>query len=180
MKLYLLRHTRPDVQDGICYGQTDIAPSQSFRDETDNIKLALLPLKFSAIYSSPLKRCSMLAETINNTDFPVVYDERLMELNFGDWELKKWNNIELTIEARKWFADYINFSCPGGESYRDLLNRVQNFISDLKKKNDNQPVLVVCHAGVIKSFNALINKIDINEALKLNVGYGEIIEMNLN
>jgi alpha-ribazole phosphatase len=53
----------------------------------ENIK-EQLPID-ATYYSSPLVRCKILASYLQSSDF----DSRLVEMNFGDWELQKWDDI---------------------------------------------------------------------------------------
>ena len=86
MEIYLVRHTTPEVGKGICYGQADLSLSGSFELEMQRLK-NFLPKTFDIIYSSPLQRCRQMASILANE---VEYDSRLMEMNFGDWEMKSW------------------------------------------------------------------------------------------
>jgi len=179
MKLYLVRHTKLDYPAGVCYGQSDIGVNISFEDEKEILTGKLQNIKFEKIYSSPLKRCAILAESFTNGPKKVIYDERLMELNFGKWDGKTWNEIEKSEEAKLWFNDYLNTQCPGGESYKDLLRRVQGFLNDLRKKDSGKNVLIICHGGTIRAFHAIINKVNPLKTFDLKLDYGQVVKMEL-
>lgn len=179
MKLYLVRHTKLDYPAGVCYGQSDIGVNISFEVEKNMIAGKLQNIEFDKIYSSPLKRCAILAESFTNSPEKVIYDERLMELNFGKWEGRTWNEIERSEEAKFWFNDYLNTQCPGGESYADLLRRVQDFINNLRKKDSGKNVLIICHSGTIRAFYTIINKVNPLKAFGLKLDYGQVVEMEL-
>ena len=91
MKLFLIRHTSLQVPSGICYGQSDIDVASSFMNEALVTQQKLISSPFDAIYASPLQRCLKLANTLNLGE-PMT-DNRLMELNFGDWEMSAWDDI---------------------------------------------------------------------------------------
>ena len=179
MKLYLVRHTKVDCPAGVCYGQSEIGVNITFEVEKNMLFEKLQNIEFEKIYSSPLKRCAILAEAFTNSPKKVIYDERLMELNFGKWEGKTWNEIEKSEETKHWFNDYLNTPCPGGESYTDLLKRVQNFINNLKKKDSGKNVLIICHGGTIRAFHAIINNVNPQRAFDLKLDYGQMVEMEL-
>ena len=84
MNLIVVRHTSVSVPPGTCYGQTDIPLSVNFTIEFERIREKLQEYNYCAVYSSPLTRCSLLAEHLSN-GLPVILDERLSELNFGKW-----------------------------------------------------------------------------------------------
>lgn len=179
MKVHLLRHTKPDIPKGICYGQTDIELLSSFDTEKEDVQSLLSSTKYGTVYSSPLKRCVSLARFLTSDNDKLILDDRLKELNFGTWEMKPWKEIEQTPEAAKWFDDYLNVPAHGGESYLQLLERVRLFIEDLKENQSKDPVLIVTHQGVIRAFSAIVTNTEPGEAFGLNVGYGEIYELEI-
>ncbi len=177
--LYLIRHTSVDVPAGVCYGQSDVAPAPSYEEEKEEIKKVIAGIKFIKIFSSPLNRCKKLAADIAPVGTGIEYDKRLMELDFGQWEMQPWNDISKTERAQIWFADFVNVKCPGGESYGDLLNRVENFIKELKEQySGKEDVLVIAHGGVIRAFHALLNDIAPEKAFELKVHHGEIFSLS--
>ncbi len=151
MKLYLVRHTRVDVPSGICYGQTDVPLAESFEAESASVRSKLSGIAFEAVFCSPLSRCVKLGTLLN---YPLQLDDRLKELNFGEWENQPWDTVFESETGKKWFADYLNEACPAGESYRDMLCRIRGFIGDLPDTGGN--ILVITHAGVIRAFRILL------------------------
>jgi alpha-ribazole phosphatase len=133
LDLYFIRHTSVNVKEGICYGYSDVELSQTFESEVKILKKKISISPQMIFYSSPLKRCILLAERLSITD-PII-DTRLIELNFGDWELKDWSLINKT-EREKWLNNFVNFRCPNGESYLDLYKRatVLSYILDIPLK----------------------------------------------
>lgn len=175
MRLYLVRHTQVDVPQGICYGQSDVGLAGSFSEEVATIRKQLeSAAPFEKAYCSPLKRCVLLTQNLTD-DFTM--DERIKEHNFGDWENKNWNDIYASDEGKKWFEDYVNTVCPGGESFKMMLERVRDFINDLPSYNEK--VLIVTHAGIIRAFLILLKDYSINKAFDTPISYGEVITLTL-
>ncbi len=174
MKLYLIRHTKVDVEHGICYGQSDVGIAESFKEEAKVIKKQISDIKFDKIYSSPLSRCKKLSEYLFGSG--IKYDDRLMELNFGDWELQKWNNLRNpTID--EWMKDFVNTPCPNGESFIEMYYRVKAFVNETKAQSiDN--IAIVTHGGVIRCILAYLLNEDLKDAFKREIGYGEVAELN--
>lgn len=176
MEVYLIRHTTPDIDKGICYGQADLPLASSFKEELQEIRNQNPEvINSSIVYSSPLVRCKRLAEELHATK--THYDSRLKELNFGDWELKPWDDIDQT-ELKPWMDDFVNYPCPNGESFIDLYERVLSFKNDLIK-TDLEKVIIVTHAGVIRSFLSYVNKTPLEDAFDYKVAYGEVMKLNL-
>jgi len=178
MNLYLLRHTKVDCPSGFCYGQTDVDLVQTYEKEFAVIRSSLQHTVFDAVYSSPLQRCVKLAETFTNDQVRVHYDKRLMELNFGLWEGKYWVDIEKMPEAKPWFDNYVGLPCPEGESYTDVLIRINAFLNDLQKMTYKN-VLIVCHAGSIRAIYTTINNCKPQDGFDLKVDYGQLIKIEL-
>ena len=176
MEIYLIRHTTPDIQKGICYGQADIPLAATYAAEKKDILDALrTDLTSVKIYSSPLQRCRKLAEDLFDE---VEIDDRLMELNFGDWELKEWNAIEAT-ELDPWMKDFVHYKVPGGESYVDLETRALEFLEELKTKNFEN-VHVVTHAGVIRALVAHALRLPLKDSFRIKLAYGAVIKIAYN
>ncbi|MDZ4098137.1 MAG: alpha-ribazole phosphatase [Methylophilaceae bacterium] len=175
MRLYLLRHTRLSVDSGICYGQADIDVAPSFHDELQVIKSKVTTMRFDGLYTSPLQRCHKLAESLGIGD--AVADERLMELHFGDWELKKWDDIPRP-EFDAWANNYATLSPPNGETFTDLHARAKHFLADMQSAHAGQDVLVVAHGGLIRALLADVLNMPLKGLFRFEVDYGSLTQLN--
>lgn len=173
MEIVLVRHTTPDIAKGICYGQSDLDVVATFDQEAQSIVSKLKKYNFDSMYSSSLQRCKKLARKIGK-DFS--FDDRLLELNFGDWELKPWDNIPKE-EINPWMEDFVNQTPKNGESYVELHNRTTSFIEEILK-TPYDTVLIVTHAGVIRSLWAYFHRIPLEKSFDLKLQYGEILTIN--
>lgn len=176
MKLTLIRHTSVDVPKGICYGITDVPLASTFPEELKKVRQKLVYMKFDVVYSSPLTRCTNLANEIIS-DQPIHTDSRLTELDFGDWEMATWKSIYESEAGKEWFADYVNARCPGGESFIDLINRGESFLCELKSKN-LRSAAIFTHAGIIRAMMCLLQDKTPEEAFDTPLVYGEVITFN--
>ena len=178
MEIYLIRHTTPDVPKGVCYGQSDIDCTGSFYEE-GNAVMEILPSQLDAVYTSPLKRCSKLAHLISERkQINLISDIRLLELHFGDWEMKLWNDIDEEI-LNKWMADFVNIKAQGGENYNDLHIRTNSFLADLVGKQFKK-IAIVTHGGVIRSMLASVVGLPLANSFKLQVDYSSVTKIELN
>jgi alpha-ribazole phosphatase len=176
MIITAIRHTSVDVPSGICYGISDVSVASTFPGEADQILAQLGNWQFDRIYSSPLKRCTQLASTL----FPeknISLDDRLKELNFGDWEMQSWDSISSSSEGKTWFRDYTRASSPNGESFADLVVRVKSFLDELSEIEPKQVVLIT-HAGVIRALMCLLQEKSAEEALNTPLKYGQIVHFD--
>ena len=135
MKVYIVRHTSV-VLDGnhVCYGFSDIDVRPTFREEATLTRQALEGLSFDGVFSSPLRRARKLATFCGYPD-PIV-DDRLKEMNFGEWEGKLWSDIIIDQGTQEFFLRYIDHPTPGGESLRMQYDRVRSFL--MEKQAGNQ------------------------------------------
>jgi alpha-ribazole phosphatase len=165
------------MPEGICYGSVDVDLADSADVDLVTVKEKLMHHEPVIVFSSPLKRCRKLAEFLfpDKVDNSIIFDDRLMEMNFGDWSLKTWDEIGATKAGKKWFSDHENKPVPGGESFIDLFNRVLGFWEEVKTKSYDS-VVVVAHVGVIKAFLCILeNKSSVDVFGSNNIGNGEII-----
>jgi alpha-ribazole phosphatase len=175
MEIYLIRHTTPLIEKGICYGQYDVPLRETFEKERNQL-LSHLPEKPDAVYASPLSRCALLAQFIT-TRQPLQFDNRLLEMDFGKWEMKCWKALQQE-ELNHWMNDFVNVKVPGGVSFVDLYNRVSAFRNQLIKKNEDT-VIIVTHAGVIRCFVANVLEISLKNAFKIQIDYSSITKIQL-
>lgn len=173
MEIYLIRHTTPKIEKGICYGQTDLDITETFASELASIQ-PYLPQHIENVYSSPLQRCHKLAKSL----FPghsIALHPDLMELNCGSWEMQPWDEIPKT-EMQPWLDDFINTVVPGGESYAMMHERViQQFteIASLPK-----PSVIVAHGGVLRSILAHITHTPLKESFDVfTCHYGSVVKI---
>ncbi|MBN8291542.1 alpha-ribazole phosphatase family protein [Rhodobacter sp. NTK016B] len=156
MSVILLRHTKPDVIEGTCYGRTDLGLRACFDDTAIRIAAELPPVE--RILSSPLSRCQRLAHAIAEArGLPVETDARFVEMDFGRWEGIAWSEIPRP-EIDAWRDDFLDARPHGGESVRDLRERTRAGLDAVVE--GPVPALVVTHAGVIKAALALSGQAD--------------------
>lgn len=150
MRLWLIRHAPVDAAPGLCYGASDL-PAQA--DETQRAAIAMahrLP-RGIALHSSPLRRCTALAQAIGalrpDLEDPRL-DPRLAEMDFGAWEMQPWQQIpRADIDA--WTADFADEPAGGGESTRIFMRRVG--VAWDAWRATGRDAAWVTHAGVIRA-----------------------------
>jgi len=168
MEVYIIRHTRVNNPPNTCYGQSEVPLCDSFVDEVAQYKTSL-PGNFDQVFSSPLKRCHQLATKFSEE---VHTHPALLELNFGDWEMQQWNDIDQVLLSA-WMDDFVHTPPPHGESLASMYERVAHFYDNLRKQA-YQRVLIVTHAGVIRCTWAYLLQIPLHNIFKIPVGYGEV------
>lgn len=163
MQLYLVRHPPPAVAAGICYGHTDLPLAADPASSAVRLR-AQLPAGLP-VFSSPLQRCRLFAEALHPT--PIV-DDRLRELDFGDWEMRPWDSIDRAL-LDVWAEDPLLFAPPGGESVSAMRERVSSFLDSLAAD-----AILVTHGGVMKICACLLAGISSEDWLGLRFDYGSV------
>lgn len=172
MEIYLIRHTKVNVEAGICYGQKDVELADSYPKELKVVKEKLKDIDFDLVFTSPLSRAKKLATDIFGDK--VAEDPRLMELNFGDWEGKVWDEIKDPLFP-VWMEDFVNKKCSNGESFVMLRDRVLEFWNDIKSK-DHQKIAIFTHGGVIRTLLAIEKKSRLEDSFNEPAAdFGEVI-----
>lgn len=173
MEIYLVRHTETACEKGICYGQSDVELKTPFESQFDQIKQQI-PAD-AIVYSSPLLRCTKLANHLSDA---VSIDSRLMEMHFGDWELKNWNVIP-EADYTPWMTDFVNVSVPNGESFVALHHRVTDFLATLTLEKKSKKIVLVTHAGVIRSILCTVSNLPLKDAFSNKVDFGAVIKITI-
>ena len=149
MHLYLIRHPKPDVAAGICYGASNLTVPVEEQARVVSLLTPALP-RGVPVYSSPLRRCAEFAACLVAVleGDAVIHDSRLAEMNFGNWEMRSWNDIP-RAEIDAWTDSLINYRPGGGESVMQVMLCVDAFVQVLRDQK-HQEAIVVCHAGTIR------------------------------
>lgn len=172
MIVYLVRHTPVEIAKGICYGQSEVPVSSTYPADVRALKKKLKGVHFDTIISSPLDRCALLANDLANGS-KVQIDQRLLELDFGDWELQPWDSINST-ELRQWTDHFVTYPCPSGESFEDLRNRAASFSRSMFANNQDATILVITHGGVIRCLLAEVLGMPLDKAFNLQIDYSGV------
>lgn len=173
MRITFIRHTSVATEPGVCYGQSDVDVSDTFVSEAQKLYANLQQHSFDAVYCSPLLRCRKLA-SFCGFPYPTV-DNRLMELYFGDWEMKSWNSIN-DPQLQHWFDNWITETPTQGESFQSMLNRVEEFWEELKGL-PYQHVAIFTHAGVIRAAGVINHQFVAAKAFEFKIEYGDFYEL---
>lgn len=168
MELHFIRHTPVDLPSGICYGHSDVDLASELEKYKEILKTKINE-NYDLVISSPLQRCTKLTLELGFKNYTT--DERIKEMNFGDWELQSWNDIDRK-SIDNWSKNIVDYQVPNGESLLRLYERVENFYREICLK-DYERILVVTHAGVIRCIWGLVLDIPLQNIFKIPVGFGE-------
>ena len=104
---------------------------------------------FDAVYASPLDRAITTASLISGVDKSLVLvDKRIIEVDFGGYELKSYFALGLRFWAY-WIWPEVMPAPRGVETISSIVARSSDFLKELETKG-YENVLVVCHGGIIR------------------------------
>jgi len=155
VKLWLLRHARVDLAPGLCYGASDVPAHADLTRSAAETLAPLIP-QGAPLWVSGLGRARQLAEAIRllRPDLePLHTDARLNEMDFGRWELQRWDVIPRHA-FDTWMAEFAHHRFGGAESTQQVIDRVFAALSDLRQTGRPEAVWVT-HAGVIRAVQYL-------------------------
>ena len=176
--LYFVRHGQTTWNDiGRFQGSTDVPLNLLGIEQAEKAALALKDIHFDAIYSSPLNRAQVTAQTIARPhQLTVQVEPRIAEINFGQWEGMTFEEIE-----RKWPGRikemYIHpdtVDIPGSETFADAESRTMDFLNELINANDNKTFLIVSHGAAIRTMICGLLQIPLDRAWLFSQGNANI------
>ena len=177
MDLLLVRHGDVDAAPGLCIGQTDVALSASGFTAVQTLAASWTDPPPRFLFTSDLRRAQQSAQVFA-ARFAIepLADERLREVNLGDWDGKRWDEVARSDAARyrHWADNWVIQPAPQGESFSDLLRRAGAWLSAvLGSTAENDTVLAVAHAGSIRALLCHALGLPAARAFTLNVNHAE-------
>src|SRR5476649_1084834 len=155
MDLILVRHGDVDAAPGLCLGQTDSPLSAAGFGAVQQLAATWTEPAPRFLFSSDLKRAQQAA-AIFAARFAIepLTDARLREVNLGEWDGKRWDEVVRGDAARyeHWVNNWVIQEAPGGESFSDVIRRTGAWLSSLlSSTRDEDAVLAIAHAGSIRA-----------------------------
>lgn len=152
--LFLVRHGENEwTERGALAGRTPaVALNEKGWEQSRQVAERLKFQPVTAIYSSPLLRCLQTAQPLAAAlDIPVSIEPGILEVDYGDWrggELKELGKLP------EWQLVQIfpgGFRFPGGETLREVQNRVITTLERIRAEHEGQVVAVYAHGDVLRT-----------------------------
>ena len=153
--LYFVRHGESVTNvDGIFTGQLDFPLSELGYKQADLLVNYFKDVNIDKIYASDLGRtCATIASTAKEHNLEIIKDKRLREVYAGKWQGEKFTYIQENFNEDyiKWRTEIVDARCTGGESFKELSERVYQAVLEIINENQGKTVIVVSHSNPIKS-----------------------------
>lgn len=149
---HLVRHGEPAVSGHINGRTTGIGLSERGRAEAAAVAERLAGEDIAAIYASPLQRTRETAAIIAaRLDLPVVYRDDVIELDFGEWTGLTFDQVRTDPRWPLWQSCRSIAAIPGGESWRQVQERVVGALFDLRRSHPEASLIIVSHGDAIRA-----------------------------
>ena len=150
---YLLRHGEHVLRGRVLAGRTPgVGLSARGRAEIAAVADRLAEERIAALCSSPLQRTRETAEILaDRLDLPIEYREDVIELDFGEWTGLTFDAVRADERWKLWSTCRSIATVPGGESMRQVQERVVEALFELRQAHRDGTVVVVSHGDVIRA-----------------------------
>ncbi len=157
--IILLRHgeTAYNANGNRYCGRTDIALTGKGVDQAKRMQQLLEGHNFEGVFCSPLIRARQTAEIASGAVHELQVDNRLIEIDFGQWEGKCSPDFiaEDPQAWENWLQSPEDYAAGRvGETGRQVIDRVKSFYDDILERYDGKTVLIVGHNGINRLFLA--------------------------
>jgi broad specificity phosphatase PhoE len=162
-------------REGRLQGRLDAPLSALGVEQAKGLRAFFAAEKVARVVSSPLLRATQTAAAIATAhDVTVEVDERLIELDYGDWDGLSLQDVP-AAEWAAWRADP-SFAPPSGESLVDVTARVAAFVDDCAR---DELVIAVSHVSPIKAAVCLALGVDENASWRMFLGVASVTRVGV-
>ena len=159
--LLLVRHGESEANNQKKFAGHLDTPLQPRGEEQAKITAEFIAnnYKVDKVYASDLKRAFVTGKTIaDKAGVDIESDVNLREINCPLWDGVDFDKMHLVDEEkyRIWTTDIGNAVTPGGESTRELAERVYCALKRIAEENLQKTIVIASHGAVIRSFQSLV------------------------
>lgn len=146
---YFVHSITQDNERGIASGWLEAELSEEGIKRIKQLPHLVSDASFEAIFPSDLKRAIDSAELSFGKTHKIIPDQRLREANYGD--------LDGTPKIfKKQMKDYIEAPYPNGESYKDVENRMREFLEE-KSTEGWQHIAIFGHEATQLALEVICN-----------------------
>ena len=182
-KLYVIRHGKTDWNEQCkLQGRTDIPLNENGRSQAREAASEYKNIYFDVCYCSPLARARETMEILlEGRDIPVIFDDRLSEMNFGTYEgvYDYFEDESLPVNVFFKHPEEYHTAPPEGESIDDLMARTGAFLEEtaLPLVKEGKNVLIVGHGAMDSSIVCHIKKRPLSDFWKEGIKNCKLIRL---
>ena len=157
MKIWITRHGQTKLnKEHLMQGRTDEPLNETGFSQAKAARKLIGDVTFDAVYASPLRRAVDTAVIIGNVpEKDVIIDPRLIEVDFGKYELRPYLHLGLPM--------FLFWAMPGifpapktVEPISSLVSRTHACLDDIVKEGQAhhcENILIACHGGTMRALS---------------------------
>lgn len=180
LRILLVRHGETDWNRlGRFQGRVDVPLNQVGIAQAEALGLALRKERFSAFYSSPLKRAleTVCRIRLHHPGTALCIEPDLMEMNLGDFdgmEGSRW--VDLYPEfLQAWKKEPAELRMPGGETLLEVQTRAIGIVTSIVERHKpGEKILICSHNFVILALLCHVLGIPLNRFREIGQSNGSI------
>lgn len=185
IRILLIRHGHTELLGRVLYGRmAGVHLSERGRQEIARLASALKErYNIDDIVSSPMERAKETAEAVAGAqNRPVVFDDDLQEINFGEWMGKPFSELA-NNEQWKRYNHNRSLTCPpGGEYMLEVQLRAWKALERIvarPRTGQETTVAVVSHGDVVRALLMLFLGMPLDHIHRLEVWTASVSEVIL-
>lgn len=169
--ILLVRHAAHVELGRILSGRrSDVALSAAGLEQAAIVADLLGTKPLAAIYSSPRERAWYTARDIAEPHgLKVRADERLEEVDFGEWTGRSFAELEPDPGWQEWNSARSRARCPGGETMGEAVSRAVAWVEEAAAGHDGVTVAAVTHCDLIRGVIAHYLGLSLDNLLRFDV-----------
>ena len=176
MKIYFVRHAEVSEEYiGRYNGHIDISLSKNGQLQAKELGKKLSPIHFDRIYCSDLLRAKQTLEEFGLNQ-EVIYSKRLREKSWGEHEGMSFDEIQDSGIEYENFTQWL--SALDGESVESYTQNLQNYFYKVILQDTSEDILLITHAGVIRTLISITQKITLEDSFKTKLTYSSYLIFN--
>ena len=181
MKLYIVRHGQSEwnALHKVC-GATDAPLTEKGRAQAAETAALVAEMTkdepIDLIIASPLSRALDTGRAIQEAcgGVPLIIDDRIREINFGENEGRSTRDPDFQAEKRIFPRRH-----PGGESMLMFTHRIYSFLDDIRVRYADKTVLPACHNGICRAAYSYVHDMTNEEFMSYVVGNAAVFVYEL-
>lgn len=169
--ILLVRHARHVEFGEVLSGRRrDVALSRAGLEEAAILADLLGTSRLAAVYSSPRERAWYTAREIAEPhELKVIAEDRLDEVDFGDWTGARFAELEGEPAWEAWNGQRGTARPPGGESMAEAVDRAFGFVQDAARTHEGETVVALSHCDIIRGIIAHCLGLPLDHLLRFDV-----------
>jgi 2,3-bisphosphoglycerate-dependent phosphoglycerate mutase len=166
--------TSTDNEAGIATGWNDGELSEVGREQARALGARRRDDRVDEVICSDLRRAVETAElAFGDTSIPVVHDPRLRECDYGAFNGMPRSMLDAERRRR------LDEPWPGGESWRQAVERVAGLVRELPRTHDGKRVVVIGHVATRWAFDHVVDGIPLESLVAEEFAWREGWEYRL-